>query len=172
MINEVVRNIFRFLTLVLLQALIIKNIDLGRFINPFIYVLFIISLPFETPKSLLLLFAFVTGLAVDMFYDTFGMHAAASVFMAYCRPKVYKFFSPREGYEVGMQPTIRQMGSSWFISCASVLILLHHFVLFYIEVFRFSEFFSTFLKVILSSVFTLGLCVLSQYLVGKKKGSE
>lgn len=172
MLNEITRNTIRFILLLLTQVLIIKNVELGRFINPFIYVLFIISLPFETPKPLLLIFGFVMGLTVDMFYDTLGMHTAASVFMAFSRPVVFKFFAPREGYEVGMQPTIRYMGTPWFISCAGVLITLHHLVLFYIEVFRFSEFFSTFLRVIMSSLFTLGLCILTQYFSTKSRKGE
>ena len=163
MLNEITRNTIRLILLLLLQVLIIKNVELGRFINPFIYVLFIISLPFETPRPLLLLLAFTIGLAVDMFYDTLGMQAAASVFMAFCRPTIFKFFAPREGYELGMQPTIRYMGNPWFISCAAVLIFLHHLVLFYTEVFRTAEFFSTLFRVIMSSLFTLGLCILIQY---------
>lgn len=172
MLNDILRNTFRFVALLLVQVLLIKNVELGRFINPFIYVLFIICLPFETPKPLLLIFAFIMGISVDMFYDTLGMHAFASVFMAFCRPRVFKFFSPREGYEAGTQPNIRYMGNAWFISCSATLILLHHFVLFYTEVFRLSEFFSTFFRIIMSSLFTLGFCILSQYLVNKKKVNE
>lgn len=152
--------------------MIIKNIELGRFINPFIYVLFIIVLPFETPKWLLLLSAFTIGITIDMFYNTSGMHAAACVFIAYIRPGVLKLFSPRDGYEFGTQPTIQYLGVPWFISYSVILIVLHHFILFYIEVFRFSEFFSTFFRVILSSIFTLLLVVITQYLFNRKKEQE
>ncbi len=172
MINEIIRNIIRFIVLVLAQVLIIKNIELGRFINPFIYVLFIIVLPFETPRWLLLLSAFVLGITVDMFYDTAGMHASAAVFMAYVRPGVLKLFSPRDGYEFGTQPTIQYLGVPWFLSYSGILILFHHLVLFYIEVFRFSEFFSTLIRVLVSSVFTLLLVIISQYLFQRKKDQE
>ncbi|MBL7882459.1 MAG: rod shape-determining protein MreD [Bacteroidia bacterium] len=168
MINEIIRNIIRFILLVLVQVLIIKNIELGRFINPFLYVLFIIVLPFETPKWLLLTSAFLLGISIDMFYDTAGMHAAATVFMAYIRPGVLKLFSPRDGYEFGTQPTIQYLGIPWFLSYAGILISLHHLVLFYIEVFRFSEFFSTFFRVIVSSIFTILLVVVTQYLFNRK----
>lgn len=172
MINEIIRNIIRFIVLVLAQVLIIKNIELGRFINPFIYVLFIIVLPFETPKWLLLILSFFLGLSIDMFYDTAGMHAAACVFMAYIRPGILKLFSPRDGYESGTQPTIQYLGVPWFLSYAGILIVLHHLVLFYLEMFRFSEFFSTFFRVIVSTIFTLLLVVVSQYLFNRKKEQE
>ena len=172
MLNEIIRNIVRFAILVGIQVLVIKNIELGRFINPFIYVLFIIGLPFETPKWLLLFSGFVMGITIDLFYDTAGMHAAACVFIAYLRPGLLKLFSPRDGYEFGTQPTIQYLGIPWFLSYSGILILLHHLILFYIEVFRFSEFFSTFFRVIVSSVFTVLLVVISQYLFHRKKAQE
>lgn len=172
MLNEVIRNIIRFIVLVAVQVLIIKNIELGRFINPFIYVLFIVVLPFETPKWVLLLSGFTVGITIDMFYDTSGMHAVACVFMAYVRPGILKLFSPRDGYEFGTQPTIQYLGVPWFLSYSGILIFLHHLILFYIEVFRFSEFFSTFFRVIISTIFTVLLVVISQYLFNRKKEQE
>lgn len=172
MLNEIIRNIIRYVILIGIQVLIIKNIELGRFINPFIYVLFIIILPFETPKWLLLFSAFTIGITIDMFYDTAGMHAAACVFIAYIRPGVLKLFSPRDGYEFGTQPTIQYLGIPWFLSYSAILIVLHHLILFYIEIFRFSEFFSTFFRVIISSIFTILLVVISQYLFNRKKVQE
>src|SRR4051812_47059133 len=172
MVSELFRNIFRFIILVLVQVLVIKNIELGRFINPFIYILFLIILPFETPKWALLFIAFLLGITIDMFYDTAGMHAAACVMVAYVRPGVLKLFSPRDGYESGTQPTIQYLGVPWFLSYSAILVVLHHFILFFLEVFHFTEFFSTFFRVIVSSFFTLLLIVVSQYLFNGKKEQE
>ena len=172
MLNEIIRNIIRFIILVGVQVLIIKNIELGRFINPFIYVLFLIVLPFETPKWALLFCGFIIGITIDMFYNTAGMHAAACVFMAYVRPGVLKLFSPRDGYEFGTQPTVQYLGVPWFLSYSGILVLLHHFILFYLEIFRFSEFFSTFFRVIVSTIFTILLIVITQYLFNRKKEQE
>lgn len=172
MTNTIVRNIIRFFALVLVQVLIVQNIELGRFINPFVYVLFILMLPFETPKWLLLVASFFLGITIDLFYDTSGMHAAACVLMGYIRPGVLKLFSPRDGYEFGTQPSIQYLGIPWFLSYAGILVVVHHLVLFYIEIFRFSEFFSTFFRVIVSSIFTLLLVVISQYLFQRKKEQE
>jgi rod shape-determining protein MreD len=171
-ITEILRNIFRFVALVLVQVLIIKNIELGRFINPFIYTLFLIILPFETPKWAILFIGFILGLTIDMFYDTAGLHAAACVVMAYMRPGILKLFSPRDGYESGTQPTIQYLGVPWFLSYSAILVVSHHLVLFYLEIFRFSEFFSTFLRAIISSVTTLLLIVVIQYLFNRKKEKE
>jgi hypothetical protein len=77
--------------------------------------------------------------------------------------------SPREGYDITLKPTVDDMGLQWYITYAGSLILIHHFFFFYLEVFRFSEFFRTFLKVILSSIGTFVLVYLMQFLVYVKR---
>lgn len=172
MISDIIKNILRFIVLVLVQTLIIRNMELGRFIVPFIYIMFIIMLPFEIPNWLLLLLSFFTGIVIDMFYNTLGMHATACVFIGFCRPGILKLFSPRDGYEFGVQPTIQYLGVPWFLSYAAIITVLHHFVLFYTEVFRMSEFFVTFLRVIGSSFVTLLLIVISQFLFYRTKEQQ
>jgi rod shape-determining protein MreD len=169
MINNIVINIFRFVLLVLFQSVILNNIQLGGFINPYLYVLFILLLPFETPKALLLPMAFLLGLSVDMFSNTMGIHASASVFMAFCRPYILKLVAPRDGYEAETHPTIKSLGLRWFVVYTTFLVFLHHLFLFYMEVFRFSEFFMTLWRVILSAILTIFLVLLSQYLFYKSK---
>ncbi|MFA5783014.1 MAG: rod shape-determining protein MreD [Bacteroidales bacterium] len=165
MINLITRNIIRMIFLVFFQVVILNNIQLGGYINPYFYVLFILLLPFETPKWLLLISAFVLGLSVDMFSDTIGLHAAASVFMAYCRPGVLKIVSSRQEYEPGIQPIIRDLGFKWFFSYSLILVSVHHVILFYLEIFGFSEFFHTLLRAALSIMFTMLLLILSQYVM-------
>ena len=163
MISILIKNIFRFLFLVLFQALILNNIQLSGYLNPFLYILFILMLPLQTPKWLVLVLSFLLGISVDLFSDTGGMHAAASVFMAFFREPVMKLISSHDGYDVIQKPTLKQFGLGWFFSYAGILVLVHHAVLFYLEVFHFTEFFSTFLRVILSSIFTLILIFISQF---------
>jgi hypothetical protein len=169
MISDILKHAFRLLILTLVQGLIIKNIDLGTFVNPFPFVLFILLLPFDTPPWLVLLLGFASGLFVDMFYDTKGVNAAACTFMAFGRHYILRLLAPRDGYESTMQPGVYAMGWPWFVSYAGILILLHHFFLFYLEVFRLSEFFHTFFTVILSGIATLLLVVVSQFLFNKPK---
>jgi rod shape-determining protein MreD len=169
MINNVIKHSLQFVVLIFIQVLLIKNLELGRFINPFVYVLFILSLPLDTPKWLLLTSAFFIGLSVDVFYDTAGMNAAASVFMAFARPWALRIFEPRGGYLQDHTPTVLSLGIGWYLSYASLLIFLHHLVLFYLEVFHIHNYASTFTRVFISSVFTLVLVLLGQYLLYRKK---
>lgn len=169
MINAIVINFFRFVFLVLLQVLILNNIQLGGYINPYLYVLFILSLPFDTPVALVMVLSFALGLSVDMFMNTAGMHAAACVLMGYLRSYVLKLIAPREGYEFSVEPNLQNLGPKWYLSYTAILVSFHHLVLFYIEVFRFSEFFSTLFRVILSTIFTLLLVFGIQFLLYKNK---
>lgn len=169
MINDVVRNVLRFLFLILLQVLILNNVQLSGYLNPFLYVLFILMLPFRTPDWLVLILSFALGISVDMFTDTGGLHASASVLMAFLRQPILRLIAPREGYDVNHQPTIQQFGFGWFFTYVGILVFIHHLFLFYMEAFRFSEFFSTFLRVILSSLFTLTLIFISQFFFSKNK---
>jgi rod shape-determining protein MreD len=168
MIKPLVRNIIRFVVLVLIQVLLINNIQISGYIVPYFYILFILLMPFETPKWLLLFSAFILGLTMDLFVQTPGMHAAACVFMAFVRPYILGMSAPRDGYEAGTYPRLFYYGFQWFLRYTVILVLIHHFTLFYIEVFRFSEFFSTFLRVLLSSLFSVILIMLSQYFIYRK----
>jgi len=168
MIKLLARNIIRFAILVMLQILVLNNIQISGYIIPYIYILFILLLPFETPGWLLLLAGFTLGLSVDMFTNTMGMHTAATVFMAFLRPYVLQVIAPRDGYETGTFPRIYYFGFEWFLKYTLILVFSHHFILFYTEVFRFSEFFSTLLRVLASSLLSVILIILSQYFIYRK----
>jgi len=168
MIRYLPRNIFRFIFLVLLQVLVLNNIQFSGYINPYLYVLFILLLPFETPGWLLLVFAFFLGLSVDIFSDTIGMHASASVFMAFLRPFVLQLIAPRDGYEIGKLPRVYYYGIVWFFKYSFLLILLHHLFLFSIEVFNFNSYYLILVRTFLSVIFTTVLVIISQYIIFRK----
>lgn len=168
MINLLLRNTGRFVILVLIQVLLIDNIQISGYIQPFYYVIFILLLPFETPGWLLLVSAFLLGFSIDMFEHTPGLHASATVFMGFLRPGVLKMISPRDGYEPQTLPRVYYYGFSWFLRYSLILVFAHHFILFFLEVFTFSSFFATLLRVILSALFSVVLILISQYLVYRK----
>lgn len=168
MIKIPLRNVLRFVILVLFQVWVLNNIQFSGYINPFMYILFILLLPFETPPWLVLFLAFGIGLSVDMFSDTLGMHASASVFMAFLRPFILQAISPRDGFEIGTFPRIYYYGLSWFLKYTIILVFAHHLFLFSIEVFKFHNYHLVLWRTILSTVFTTVLIILSQYVVFRK----
>ncbi len=155
----------RFVFLVSFQVLILNHIYLGGFINPYFYIYFVLLLPFDTPRWMLLLTSFMLGMSIDVFTNTMGLNAAACVMMAFCRPFVITVISSGPESLIGDTPSLRNQGVKWFVYYAATLVIIHHFSLFYLEVFRFNEFFLTFTRVLLSSVFTLTLVMISEYLL-------
>ncbi len=169
MTKDIIINIIRFILLILLQVLVLNHINLGGYLNPYVYVMFILLLPFETPKYLLLISAFSIGFTMDLFTGSMGMHAAASTFMAFLRPSVSRLIHSRKEYEPGIKPGINDLGIKWFVSYTLLLVFAHHFVLFFIEAFRFNEFFDTLTRVVLSTLLSTLLIVLLNFMVKRGK---
>lgn len=173
MVNEVATNVGRFVLLVLLQGLILNDVNLwGGMAIPYLYVLFLLMLPLETPRWAELLIGLACGLAIDMFTNTIGMHASACLMVAYSRPLLLRAIAPRDGYEFGMRPSVHDMGFAWYVKYALVLIFIHHTWLFFLEVYSFSGFFNTMVRALLSTAFTFILVLLSQYLTFPKRSTS
>ncbi|RFZ85848.1 rod shape-determining protein MreD [Mucilaginibacter terrenus] len=169
MIRVIIANLIRFVALVFLQVFLLKNIALYDLSTPFLYILFILLLPFETPNVLLFLLSFILGLTVDMFYDTPGLHAAACSLLALVRIIFISLTVQKEGFDNEPEPTLSIMGFRWFLTYALILTLFHHFFLFNIEVFRFSEIQYTLSRFLLSSIFTVFLMLVSGLIFYKRK---
>jgi len=122
-VNSVfITSAIRFIVLLFVQVLILKNINIyPPYVHIFIYPLFILLLPLKTPHWALLLLGFLMGLCVDMFYDSLGLHAAAGVLIAYARKFVSQILEPRGGYEINDSPNKTDMGFSWFLQYSGIL---------------------------------------------------
>ncbi|HLP04384.1 MAG TPA: rod shape-determining protein MreD [Paludibacter sp.] len=150
------QNIFRFILLVLAQVLVLNNIQFLGYINPYLYVLFILSLPVLTPRWFALLLAFGLGLTIDAFSNTMGMHAFASVLVAFIRNGVIKLFlSLEEGNNP--TPSFHTFGVSAYVKYVILLVFVHHGALFFLEAFSFTHFWFVMAKVLLSSAVTIFL---------------
>ena len=163
MINSILRFGLIFILLILLQLLLFNNIQFSGYVNPYVYIMFILLLPIDVPSWLLLILSFVTGLIIDFFSGSPGMHTSATVLAGFVRPYVLRIVSPRDGYESGSDPSMLNYGFRWFFFYALLVVLVHHTALFYLEVFRFADFFRTMLRVILSSLFSISFILLIEY---------
>lgn len=163
MINQILRYTITFIVLVLIQLLVCNNIQFSGYVNPFIYVLFILILPVEIPTWLLLILAFCTGFSIDLFIGTAGLHAFATVVAAYSRPAILRLNAPRDGYDSLRELSMVSYGFTWFLLYASMVVFIHHFVLFYLEVFRLTDFFSTLLRIIASTFFSIMFILLAEF---------
>jgi len=163
MINSIIRFGLAIILLIFLQVLLFNNIQFSGYVNPYVYVMVILLLPAELPSWILLIIAFLTGLIIDFFSGSPGMHTSATVLAAFSRPYILRLISPRDGYESGSGLSMATYGIKWYLIYTSLIVLIHHTALFYLEVFRLDDFFRTFLRVILSSVFTMAFILLAEY---------
>ena len=153
-----------YIVLVLIQVLILNQVQFSGYINPYIYILFVLLLPLNSPKYAVLLLAFLMGLTIDIFSNSLGMHAAALVLVAFIRSSVISAISNRED-DRSDYPGLRQNGFSWFLYYTIIMVFVHHLALFFIEAFTFTDFFRTLNRVLFSSVFSVFIIVLSQFLI-------
>ena len=148
------QNTIRFILLVLVQVLVLNNIQFLGFLNPYIYILFILSLPVRLPNWISLLLAFALGLTIDVFSNTMGMHSFATVLAAFIRPGIIKLFT---AIDEGNNPTpsFYTFGVGVYIRYVVTIVLIHHFTLFLIEAFSFEHFWILLAKILLSSVVSI-----------------
>jgi rod shape-determining protein MreD len=163
MINSILRFGLIFILLILLQVILFNNIQFSGYVNPYVYIMFILLLPVEIPSWLLLILSFLTGLTIDFFSGSPGMHSSATLLAGFVRPAILRIVSPRDGYNPGSDPSMMTYGFTWFFSYTLLIVLVHHTTLFYLEVFRFADFFRTFLRVLLSSFFSITFILLIEY---------
>lgn len=169
MIIEILKQLLRFVLLALLQVLVLNNLQIHGMFNPYIYPLFLLLLPMRMPQWLLLTLGFATGIMIDMFSNTAGMHAAASVLMCYMRPQVMRITEPSGGYEPTDKPSLSHMGFRWFATYASILVVIHHLFFFFIETLEFGQVGFMILKILMSTALSLLLILLIEFFFRTKK---
>ena len=162
--NSILKYAGSFVLLVTLQLLIFNNIELSGYINPFVYVMFILILPVTIPSWILLLLSFLTGFVIDIFSATMGVHIFACVTAGFIRPWVLSLNVTTEAADPDMSPSSYRNGVRWFLVYTVTVVLVHHLSLFFIEIFSFRFFFHTLLRVILSTAVTTFFIVLFDFI--------
>jgi hypothetical protein len=169
--NVVYKHSIRFVVFAFLQALVFNQLNIGFGIHLMIQPLFIMLLPFELAVIPMMGIAFLMGLIIDIVSNTYGLNTSALVLMAYLRPIIFKLYGPREGYDPLKEPTSQDMGSNWFGVVYGILLGLHTFWFFLLEIFELGRIGFILQKTIFSGVlsFLLALLIQSFILNSKQK---
>lgn len=164
--NEVFQNVVRFVVLSLIQVLLLDHINFLGHINPYLYIYFILLFPLTGNKILLILLSFLMGLTIDMFNDSGGIHAGASVFIAWLRPLLLKF-SFGVSYEYN---TVKVNSASFSQQLFYILgmVFLHHLMLFSLEIFNLDQILLILKSTLFSSIFSTILIFCTLYLFSRK----
>src|SRR5690606_20545239 len=162
-------NVLRFIILIFLQVFLLKNLVFYNFNVPYLYILFVLLLPFETPNWLLFVLSFCLGLTIDLFSDYLCLSAACFTIFSFVRISFINITVQKDNYDSDPEPTLGIMGFRWFFFYATILSTIHHFFLFNLEVFTFSEILNTLARVLISSLFTISLILITELLFYRKK---
>jgi len=165
--NSLASNIIRFIVLLLAQVAICSHINLLGYINPFIYIIFILLYPIKNNRVLFLLAAFNLGLLIDMFLDSGGVHAGASVFLAFVRPIFLKYAFGTLYDNLTLKFSKLQLNELFIY--VSFMTLFHHFVVFNLEIFNISQILLVLKNTLVSSLFTVVLSILLILLFKSRK---
>lgn len=168
MIGQLPVILLRLVVLLLAQILIFSNINFSSFVNPYIFPLFILLMPFETPRWLLMLIGFGTGLALDIFLGSIGMHAAACLLIAYLRPFLINVITPK-GTEFEISPNVYAQGITWFIVYLGATMLVYLTFYFLLEAATFLNFFLLLVKILLSVIVSVTFMLIFLFLFSAKK---
>ena len=170
--NKTVLQIIRFVVLVLFQVLVINHIRLGGSVHPYIYLIFIMLLPFNMPKWQILVLGFVLGLTIDLFTGTPGLHAGATTLMAFCRPSIIRLISGNQKFENIQEPNLGQLDGIWFFRYVLCMVFIHHFALFFLESFSIRLIGQVLLRILLSVPVSVFLIMMILYIFKTEKKRE
>lgn len=162
-------QVISFFVYLALQVFIMKNVVLFHTAFCFIYVAYLLLLPVETNPLALMGIGFLMGFIIDIFYDSLGMHASASVLIMYLRNYWLNSITPQGGYDSNAVPTLAMNGIQWFSVYATPLIFLHHTILFFIEAGGFGIFWFTLWKAFVSTLLTMVIILIVQFLFAERK---
>lgn len=166
--NFILKYIIRFVILVAVQIIVLNNILFIGYINPYIYILFILLLPLDTPRWLILILAFCLGISIDAFQNTMGLHTFSCVLIAYCREPILHFLLPqlKNKKQSYLEFSLQEFGLQRALIYTGALVFIHHFSLFILEAFQ-MELIRVFLRSLGSSIVTITLLIIIQYLLFK-----
>lgn len=88
MLNENLKFVFQFTLLIITQIILLDNINLFGFLNPIIYILFIITYKFDQNQTLFIFLCFLLGFITDLLTQSSGANTISCLILGYIRPLI------------------------------------------------------------------------------------
>lgn len=162
--NNVISNLFRFFIFLSLQLLIFNNIKFLGYINPQVYIIFLLLLPIEMKKWIQYVIAFLTGFLVDMFFQTHGIHALSCLIIIFLRPYLVLLLNGFRPIDGVFKPIPGAKDFKWIVLYVAGMAFVHQLLVTMIETFNMKEFFHIMWVTLLNTFFTTVLIVCIEYL--------
>lgn len=154
------------------QVLVLSQLGIASYVQPYVFIMFVMLLPFNTPRWIVLVLGFTSGLAVDMFNNSAGMHAACVTLLAFARPAVIRMLTPVSGYEGIEAPSVYRLGFVWFLTFTMICTGIHHIAYFSLEALSFFNLSYTLLKIGVSMLLSTFLVLNFAFLFSSRGRAE
>lgn len=166
--NDVIKYIILFIALILVQIIVLNNVLLFGYLNPLLYILFVIIYPLKRDRGLFLLLSFLLGLCIDFFVNSGGINAGAILFIAYIRLPLLKGLLNKSEIDFPVF-NIDKLPFLKLFSYIAILTFTHHFIVYSLEYFKMNAIITIFSRTILTSIFTIILIIFSLLLMNRGK---
>lgn len=157
-----------FFFLLFIQVFILNNILFLGDINPYLYIVFVFLYPIKEERFLFLFVCFLLGLFIDFFSDSGGIHAFATLFIAYIRLFLIRVLFKKTAIDFPFF-NLQEESFGKVFNYTVILTLTHHFLLFSFANFSFQNSTTVITNTILSVTFTLILFFLGTFIFKKQK---
>jgi rod shape-determining protein MreD len=127
-----IKQVLLFILLVFLQVWLFNKIHLFGYATPLFYVYFIIKLPGDMNRNIVVILSALIGLCVDLFEYTLGLNMMTCVIIGFVRYYFLKLFAPRDIFE-SFIPSFNSFGQALFLRYAGAMTFLFLMILFIIE---------------------------------------
>lgn len=164
------KDLLRWLAYIAAQVLVLNGLDYLHMATPFLFILFIIDLTTDVNRIQLLFIAFITGLVVDIFSSTPGLHCFACVLIAYLKRWISKAFGPSDTSAI--TPSFRTFGNTRYLQYALVMVLIHHTLYYFMENGSFNNLPTVLLKDVEAVFLTMILIFSIEYFKFKQSVNE
>ena len=147
--SQILKMIGSFVLLILAQVLLFNQINVFGFVNPMLYLLFLVMYPFDKNQTFYIFIGFILGFFIDFLSQTDGAHTIASLTVSYLRPIIMKYsygLTSEKPKSILTDP--RKTNNFFFLL---VFISVHHLIYFAIAYFSADAF----LLIIENSLFTI-----------------
>lgn len=167
--NNVMSNLIRFVIFLTLQVLVFNNIKFLGYINPQVYILALLLLPLDMKKWIQYIIAFLTGFIIDMFFQTFGIHAIASLLIIFIRPHFVFLLNGFKTTDGIFKPLPGIKDLKWIALYVGTLAFIHQLTVTMIETFNMKEFFYIIWITLVNTFFTTIIIICIEYLFYSEK---
>jgi hypothetical protein len=134
------------------------------FLNPFVYILFLILLPLEISKTGQYILAFIIGFIVDAFLKTYGIQAFSCVLMTFLRPHIILILNGLKPLETGVKPVPGVKDFTWILIYTLLLVFVHQISVTTLETFQWTLWWRILWTSVANTLFTTFIILCIEYI--------